>query len=132
MGVTGMGLEPEVGLADYYPLAFRRLVGTLQVMGVPAADAGEVAQEAFVRLIPRWEQIRDYDSPDGWLRQVAWRVWLNRRRSERRTVVLDELPEPPQRDGITAADRLSLRDEADLASDGIHSPKLMELQIRAG
>ena len=78
MGVTGMGLEPEVGLADYYPLAFRRLVGTLQVMGVP------------------------------------------------------ELPEPPHRDGISAADRLSLRDEADLASDGIHPPKLVELQIRAG
>ena len=25
-----------------------------------------------------------------------------------------------------------LRDEADLASDGIHPPKLVELQIRAG
>ncbi|QDO87455.1 sigma-70 family RNA polymerase sigma factor [Ornithinimicrobium ciconiae] len=103
-----MGLEPDVGLADYYPLAYRRLVGTLRVMGVPGADAGEVAQEAFVRLIPRWDQIRSYDSPDGWLRTVAWRIWLNRRRHDKRTFALDELPEPPQPEGVHAADRLSL------------------------
>ena len=80
----GMGLEQEAALGDYYPLAYRRLVGTLRVMGVPAADAGEVAQEAFVRLIPRWDTIRAYESPDGWLRTVAWRVWLNRRRKHAR------------------------------------------------
>lgn len=104
-----MGLEPDVGLADYYPLAFRRLVGTLRLMGVPTADAGEVAQDAFLRLIPRWEQVRGYDSPDGWLRRVAWRIWLNRRRSYRPTLTLDELPEPVAMEGLSVADRLSLR-----------------------
>lgn len=104
-----MGLEPDVGLADYYPLAFRRLVGTLRMMGVPATDAGEVAQEAFIRLIPRWEQVRGYDSPDGWLRRVAWRIWLNRRRSHRATLPLDDLPEPVATEPLSAADRLSLR-----------------------
>lgn len=103
-----MGLEPDVGLVDYYPLAFRRLVGTLRVMGVPGADAGEVAQEAFVRLIPRWDQIRTYESPDGWLRTVAWRIWLNRRRSDRRSLVLDDLPEPPAPTVVSAEDRASL------------------------
>lgn len=104
-----MGLEPDVGLADYYPLAFRRLVGTLRLMGVPAADAGEVAQDAFLRLIPRWEQVRGYDSPDGWLRRVAWRIWLNRRRSQRPTLTLDDLPEPVATEPLSVADRLSLR-----------------------
>lgn len=61
-----MGDESEVALADCYAPAFQRLVGTLRAMGVPAADAAEVAQEAFVRLIPRWDKIRTYDSPDGW------------------------------------------------------------------
>lgn len=107
--VTDMGLEPDVGLADYYPLAYRRLVGTLRVMGVPGADATEVAQEAFVRLIPRWDTIRAYESPDGWLRTVAWRIWLNRRRSDRRTFALDDLPEPVATEGLGAAERLSLR-----------------------
>lgn len=104
-----MGLEPGVGLADYYPLAWRRLVGTLRVMGVPATDASEVAQEAFVRLIPRWDQIRTYESPDGWLRTVAWRIWLNRRRSDRSTLILDDLPEPTVAEGLSLAERLSLR-----------------------
>lgn len=88
-----MGLEPDASLGDYYPLAYRRLVGTLRVMGLPAADADEVAQEAFVRLIPRWNSIRTYESPDGWLRTVAWRIWLNRRRKDRRMFVLEYAPE---------------------------------------
>src|SRR5699024_7962422 len=107
-GVTYMGRELYVGLADYYPLAFRRLVGTLRVMGVPRADAGEVAQEAFVRLIPRWETVRTYASPDGWLRTVAWRIWLNRVRSQRRTVVVEAVPDAPAPTGMNPEDRDSL------------------------
>ncbi len=107
-GVTGMGLGSDVGLADYYPLAFRRLVGTLRVMGVPRPDAGEVAQEAFVRLIPRWETVRTYDSPDGWLRTVAWRIWLNRVRSQRRTVVVEAVPDATAPTGMSPEDRASL------------------------
>lgn len=104
-----MGLEPDVGLADYYPLAYRRLVGTLRVMGVPDHDASEVAQEAFVRLIPRWEKVRAYDSPDGWLRTVAWRIWLNRRRAGGRTVVMEQVPEGAGPDStVSVEDRLSL------------------------
>lgn len=77
-----MGASPA-DLADYYPGAFQRLVGTLRLMGVPEEDSVEVAQEAFVRLIPRWAKVRGYESPDGWLRTVAWRLWLNRRRAGR-------------------------------------------------
>ncbi|WP_202619158.1 RNA polymerase sigma factor [Ornithinimicrobium cavernae] len=103
-----MGLESDVGLADYYPLAFRRLVGTLRVMGVPGPDAAEIAQEAFVRLIPRWDRVRTYESPDGWLRTVAWRIWLNRRRGDRRLTVMEEPPEPPPPEHVSRADRLTL------------------------
>lgn len=104
----GMGLEQDAALGDYYPLAYRRLVGTLRVMGVPAADAGEVAQEAFVRLIPRWDTIRAYESPDGWLRTVAWRVWLNRRRKHAWVSLVETVPEPTQVPGISREDRASL------------------------
>lgn len=84
-------------LATYYPSAYQRLVGTLCVMGVPSHDAAEIAQEAFVRLIPRWSTIRGYDSPDGWLRTVAWRIWLNRKRADRLVLVAD--PPDPGSDG---------------------------------
>lgn len=103
-----MGLDPDASLGDYYPLAYRRLVGTLQVMGVPGQDASEVAQEAFVRLIPRWDSIRTYESPDGWLRTVAWRIWLNRRRKDRRTFVLQDMPEQATQGGVTFEDRAAL------------------------
>ena len=70
-------------LEDFYPPAYQRLVGTLVVMGVPRHAAADAAQEAFVRLIPRWEKIRDYQQPESWLRTVAWRIWLNDRRRDR-------------------------------------------------
>src|SRR5690606_6298701 len=106
-GVTGMGPDSDAALGDYYPLAYRRLLGTLRVMGVPAADAAEVAQEAFVRLIPKWDRVRSYESPDGWLRTVAWRIWLNRRRKDHRTDTVAEVPDPTGR----TADRTARQSE---------------------
>lgn len=99
---------PAAELADYYPAAYQRLVGTLRLMGVPEQDSVEVAQEAFVRLIPRWDKVRDYDSPDGWLRTVAWRLWLNRRRSGRH-LSHDQVPDwASPRGGVGAEARLDL------------------------
>lgn len=90
-------------LEDFYPPAYQRLVGTLVVMGVPRQAAADAAQEAFVRLIPRWEKVRDYDRPESWLRTVAWRVWLNDRRRDR------HLAEAPVPDG--APSPLDAREE---------------------
>ena len=76
--------EPTASrLEEFYPPAYQRLVGTLVVMGVPRQAAVDVAQEAFVRLIPRWAKVRDYDRPESWLRTVAWRIWLHDRRRAR-------------------------------------------------
>jgi RNA polymerase sigma-70 factor (ECF subfamily) len=61
-------------------------------------DAESCVQDAFVRLIPRWERVRRYDDPEAWVRQVAVRQLLSRHR--RRQVALRALP------------RLSRREEA--------------------
>lgn len=96
-------------LEDFYPPAYQRLVGTLVVMGVPAYAAADVAQEAFIRLIPRWQKIRDYDRPESWLRTVAWRIWLNDRRRARHlsdAEIPDEgvpAPDPSAHDDLAAA-----------------------------
>jgi RNA polymerase sigma-70 factor (ECF subfamily) len=84
-GVRIVGMSGSTGtrLEEFYPPAYQRLVGALVVMGVPQHAAVDAAQEAFVRLIPRWEKVRDYDQPHSWLRTVAWRVWLNDRRRTR-------------------------------------------------
>lgn len=83
-----MGNVPS-DLAEYYPNAYRRLVGTLLVLGVPWDEASEIAHEAFVRLIPRWARVRAYDNPDAWLRTVALRLWNKRRARLRREVPMD-------------------------------------------
>src|SRR5699024_585011 len=85
-------------LAEYYPGAYRRLVGTLCVLGVPWDDAYEIAHEAFVRLIPRWSRVSFYDNPDAWLRMVAWRLWGKRRPRVVREVQIKEEAEDPAPD----------------------------------
>lgn len=102
-------------LAAFYPRAYQRLVGTLRVMGVPSADAAEVAQDAFVRLIPRWSRIKDYESPDAWLRTVAWRIWLNRRRGDRLRLVADAPESVSQPPAQTSVDLAAADVEAALA-----------------
>lgn len=44
------------------------------------ADAEELAQEAFARLVPRWTAVSTYDVPEAWVRQVAVRALVSRRR----------------------------------------------------
>lgn len=93
-------------LEDFYPPAYQRLVGTLVVMGVPAHAAADVAQEAFVRLIPRWRRIREYEQPESWLRTVAWRIWLNERRRARHLSDADPPDEGAPAQDPTAHDDL--------------------------
>lgn len=82
-------------LAEFYPAAYRRLVGTLCVLGVPREDALDVAQDAFVRLVPRWATVRDYDNVDAWLRTVGWRLWQKRKRRKRGGVLTEHAVDRP-------------------------------------
>lgn len=67
----------------FYPGAYRRLTGALWVMGVPAAQVDDVAQEAMVRLYGKWDRVARYEHPDAWLRTVAWRIWISTARRRR-------------------------------------------------
>ncbi|UDY25129.1 RNA polymerase sigma factor [Nocardioides sp. Kera G14] len=79
-------------LADFYVLACPPLIGYLTVLTGNAADAEEVAQEAFVRLWQRWSTVQHYDNPSAWLRQVATRLAINRfRRSKVAVLALPRL-----------------------------------------
>lgn len=73
----------EVTLDDVYATSYRRLVAQLHAVTGNRQEAEDVVQEAFIRAMPRWDDIRTYDSPEAWLRTVA----LNLARSRwRRTV----------------------------------------------
>jgi RNA polymerase sigma-70 factor (ECF subfamily) len=61
------------------PLDFDTFYAQHRDLGTEATD------EAFVRACQRWDQIREYSNPQGWVYRVAmnWaRSWLRRRRRE--------------------------------------------------
>ena len=73
----------ELTLDDVYATSYRRLVAQLHAVTGNRQEAEDVVQEAFIRAMPRWDDVRTYDSPEAWLRTVA----LNLARSRwRRTV----------------------------------------------
>ncbi len=58
--------------------AYPRLVGQLTLLTGNVDDARELASDAFVRLLPRWDKISRLDDPEGWLRTVAHRLAISR------------------------------------------------------
>lgn len=60
----------------YYP----RLVAILAAVSRDPHEAEEAAQDAFVRLLRRWDTVSRYDDPEAWLRKVAFGYLSNRRR----------------------------------------------------
>lgn len=70
-------------LDDLYAESYRRLVAQLHAVTGSRQEAEDVVQEAFMRAMGRWAEVRTYDNPEAWLRTVA----LNFARSRwRRTV----------------------------------------------
>lgn len=70
-------------LDDLYAASYRRLVAQLYAVTGNRQEAEDVVQEAFMRAMGRWDDVRTYDNAEAWLRTVA----LNLARSRwRRTV----------------------------------------------
>lgn len=80
---TGHPTVADTGLADLYAASYGRLVGVLTVACGSRADAEEVVQEAFARLLPRWRAVSAYDDPEAWVRTVAFRLSTSRWRRTR-------------------------------------------------
>ena len=71
---------PDADVAGVYARACPPLVGLLTVMGGSPAEAEEVAQDAFVKLLEHWDRVRDHEQVDAWLRTVAVRILISRHR----------------------------------------------------
>lgn len=69
-------------LGAFYDATSGRLVGLLTAMSGNRADAEELAQEAYVRLLGRWETVSRYEDPEAWLRTVALRLLISRQRRQ--------------------------------------------------
>lgn len=82
MGVTDLALTQRgVGVDDFtvfYASSFPKLVGYLSPIVGGRAEAEDLAQDAFVRLVPRWERVHGYEDPEAWLRSVGFRLAVSR------------------------------------------------------
>lgn len=66
-----------------------RLVGALSVYTGDRFLAHELAQEALVRVLERWEQVSSMQAPGAWAHRVAMNLansFFRRRRIERRAL----------------------------------------------
>jgi RNA polymerase sigma-70 factor (ECF subfamily) len=70
----------EDAVAELYSASCARLVGVVTLAAGSRAEAEECVQEAFIRLLGRWQQVSRYDDPEAWVRAVAFRLLSNRRR----------------------------------------------------
>ena len=57
-----------------------RLFGALCLVTGDRFEAEEIAQEAFVRVLERWERVSEMDEPTGYLFRTAMNVFRTRRR----------------------------------------------------
>ena len=80
-----------------------RLHAALCLITRDVHEAEEVGQDAFVKVLERWDRVRDLEDPDGYLFRTAMNVYRNRVR--RAGVALRRLVKPsPEPDRIAAVD----------------------------
>jgi RNA polymerase sigma-70 factor (ECF subfamily) len=85
---------------------FSRYVYAIAVQGfrLPQQDAEDVFQEVFTRVYERLESLREDEAVRPWIAQLTRRLCIDRLRAGSREsdAVLEELPEAPAEDVLTA------------------------------
>jgi RNA polymerase sigma-70 factor, ECF subfamily len=71
------------GFDEFYEATGLRLVRYTYALTGNLSDAQDLAQEAFARAWQRWDSVRDYDSPEAWVRRVATNLATSRFRRDR-------------------------------------------------
>ena len=73
----------EADFDAFYGRTSAASVRALHAMTGDLAEAQDVVQEAYARAWQRWSALREYDAPEAWVRTVAWRLAVSRRRRAR-------------------------------------------------
>ena len=106
-------MQAEDKFDELYRTSRDRLVVQIASVTGDPSEARDFVQEAFIRAWTKWDQIGDYDDPEGWVRRVAFRLAVGRWRQARRlllraTVHQDNVELPGEQQGLVdALQRLS-------------------------
>jgi RNA polymerase sigma-70 factor, ECF subfamily len=87
-GPTGAGLGEQalsepVAFEDLFAAEHRRLFGALCLITRDQHEAEDIGQEAFVRVLERWDRVGTMVDPAGYLYRVAMNVLRGRYRRAR-------------------------------------------------
>ena len=88
---------------------YQRLLATAYLVLRNEDLAREVVQEAFARLVERWDRIQGYERPGAWLRTVMVRLAVRRRDQRRREPVVDVSDRPPRSGGAGGVEAVATR-----------------------
>ncbi|MFB3127726.1 MAG: RNA polymerase sigma factor, partial [Candidatus Acidiferrales bacterium] len=81
--------EREAGFAARVAETQRRVFQIAYSVLANAADAEDVAQDAFLRAYRKYERLRDPGKFRAWVSRIAFRLALNRRRGRHRQLARD-------------------------------------------
>lgn len=99
------GVEAAAAFDRFYDGSHRRLLAQLTAMTGDPAEAQDCMQEAYMRAWAHWDRVVDYDSPEAWVRTVAWRVAVGRwRRLRNATSAWLRSARAPALDDVAAVD----------------------------
>jgi RNA polymerase sigma-70 factor (ECF subfamily) len=84
----------ELGFDEFYAASFRRSVGQVYAMTGSLAESEDAVQEAYARAWQRWDKVREYGSPEAWIRTVAYRIVVSSGRKARNRLLAH------RRDGV--------------------------------
>jgi RNA polymerase sigma-70 factor (ECF subfamily) len=85
-------------VADVFEHDFARLVKALTLVAGERDRAADAVQEAFARLVNRWDKVGSYEDPAGWVRRVALNLIRDQQRAalkQTRLVLKLEQQRPP-------------------------------------
>jgi RNA polymerase sigma-70 factor (ECF subfamily) len=90
-------VKDSAGFDAFYAASHRRVLQLMHVATGSFAEAQRVTLEAYARAWARWRSISATDSPEAWVRTVAWRLATSRWRRARASataMVRPRVPEP--------------------------------------
>jgi RNA polymerase sigma-70 factor (ECF subfamily) len=85
LALTGVRIvESARSFEDFFEAEQDRLYRALFLVCGNRQDAEELSQEAFVKVLERWDRVSGMDSPDGYLFRAAMNLFRSRYRSAAR------------------------------------------------
>lgn len=108
-GISAESSRPASAFEDFYRINIAPVTGLALVLSGSRSAAEELAQEAFLAALIRWDRIGRYEDPSSWVRRVvanAATSRFRRLRAEARALLRLDRREYLVEEGDPDADRL--------------------------